>query len=144
MENDHDRRPADWNRLAYGINLRMGINRYMQMMRDPKRFDIIIFRISDDDESELYIRIIGSPEDVGDPKTGRLYWRQQKPLDDSFTAENRRQLLVHTVPRIPILSWGDNQELFLWFQVLGQHLCQVRRFWEKQCSDVTTVSKLIK
>ena len=41
------------NRLAYGINLQIGDKQICKKMRDPKRFDIIIFRYPDD-ESELY------------------------------------------------------------------------------------------
>ena len=43
------------NRLAYGINLQIGDKQICKKMRDPKRFDIIIFRYPDD-ESELYIK----------------------------------------------------------------------------------------
>ena len=76
------------NRLAYGINLQIGDKQIFKKMRDPKRFDIIIFRYPDD-ESELYIkRIIGLPGETVEIKDGDVYIDgSKKPLDDSFTAE---------------------------------------------------------
>ena len=70
------------NRLAYGINLQIGDKQICKKMRDPKRFDIIIFRYPDD-ESELYIkRVIGTvlmiPGSGTTPMSGSTrFWEKQ-------------------------------------------------------------------
>lgn len=52
----------------------------MQKLRDPKRFDIVIFRYPDD-ESELYIkRIIGLPGETVEIKDGDVYIDGSKNL----------------------------------------------------------------
>ena len=99
------------NRLAYGINLQIGDKQICKKMRDPKRFDIIIFRYPDD-ESELYIkRIIGLPGETVEIKDGDVYIDgSKKPLDDSFTAEKTEGSFgPYTVPKDSYFVMGDNR-----------------------------------
>ena len=99
------------NRLAYGINLQIGDKQICKKMRDPKRFDIIIFRYPDD-ESELYIkRVIGLPGETVEIKDGDVYIDgSKKPLDDSFTAEKTEGSFgPYTVPKDSYFVMGDNR-----------------------------------
>ena len=113
------------NRLAYGINLQIGDKQICKKMRDPKRFDIIIFRYPDD-ESELYIkRVIGLPGETVEIKDGDVYIDgSKKPLYDSFTAETTGTGLMTPGSGTTPMSGST-------------------RFWEKQCSDITLVSNLL-
>ena len=108
------------NRLAYGINLQIGDKQICKKMRDPKRFDIIIFRYPDD-ESELYIkRVIGLPGETVEIKDGDVYIDgSKKPLDDSFTAEKTEDSFgPYTVPKDSYFVMGDNRN------------CSYSRFWD--------------
>ncbi|MFR7506665.1 MAG: signal peptidase I [Blautia wexlerae] len=99
------------NRLAYGINLQIGDKQICKKLRDPKRFDIVIFRYPDD-ESELYIkRIIGLPGETVEIKDGDVYIDgSKKPLDDSFTAEKTEDSFgPYTVPKDSYFVMGDNR-----------------------------------
>ena len=99
------------NRLAYGINLQIGGKQICKKMRDPKRFDIIIFRYPDD-ESELYIkRIIGLPGETVEIRDGDVYIDGSKePLDDSFTAEKTEGSFgPYKVPDGSYFVMGDNR-----------------------------------
>ena len=99
------------NRLAYGINLQIGDKQICKKLRDPKRFDIVIFRYPDD-ESELYIkRIIGLPGETVEIKDGDVYIDgSKKPLDDSFTAEKiEGSFGPYKVPEDSYFVMGDNR-----------------------------------
>ena len=75
-------------RLAYGINADIFGNRISKKMKDPERFDIIIFKYPDD-ESQLFIkRLIGLPGETVEIRDGKVYINgAQEPLDDSFVPE---------------------------------------------------------
>lgn len=99
------------NRLAYGVNLRIGDKQVCKKLRDPKRFDIIIFRFPDD-ESQLYIkRIIGLPEETVEIKNGKVFIDgSPKSLDDSFTAEKTEGSFgPYKVPKDSYFVMGDNR-----------------------------------
>ncbi len=72
-------------RLAYGINIDLGPIRIKKKMKDPERFDIIIFHYPDD-ESKLFIkRLIGLPGETVEIIDGKVYIDgAEEPLDDSF------------------------------------------------------------
>lgn len=99
------------NRLAYGVNFRIGDKQICKKLRDPKRFDIIIFRFPDD-ESQLYIkRIIGLPGETVEIKNGKVFIDgSSKPLDDSFTAEETEGSFgSYKVPKNSYFVMGDNR-----------------------------------
>ena len=51
-------------RLAYGINLDLFGHEISKKVKDPERFDIVIFKYPDD-ESQLFIkRVIGLPGEI--------------------------------------------------------------------------------
>lgn len=99
------------NRLAYGINLRIGDNQICKKLRNPKRFDIIIFRFPDD-ESQLYIkRIIGLPGETVEIKNGKVFIDgSPKPLNDSFSVEKTEGSFgPYKVPKDSYFVMGDNR-----------------------------------
>ena len=60
-------------RLAYGINLDLFGHEISKKVKDPERFDIVIFKYPDD-ESQLFIkRVIGLPGETVEIKDGKVY-----------------------------------------------------------------------
>ena len=76
-------------RLAYGLNLDFFGHEISKKIKDPERFDIVIFKYPDD-ESKLFIkRVIGLPGEKVQIKDGKVYINDSEiPLDDSFVPEN--------------------------------------------------------
>ena len=72
-------------RLAYGVNLDLFGHEISKKVKDPERFDIVIFKYPDD-ESQLFIkRVIGLPGETVEIKDGKVYIDgSETPLDDSF------------------------------------------------------------
>ena len=74
-------------RLAYGLNVDLFGNHISKKVKDPERFDIIIFKYPDD-ESQLFIkRLIGLPGETVEIRDGKVYreatsatFRQSSPL----------------------------------------------------------------
>jgi len=99
-------------RLAYGINLDFfGKDILTVKMRDPERFDIVIFRYPDD-EKQLYIkRIIGLPGETVQIIDGKVYIDgNEEPLDDSFIKEPMRGSFgPYEVPEGCYFMMGDNR-----------------------------------
>ena len=59
-------------RLAYGINLDLFGHEISKKVKDPERFDIVIFKYPDD-ESQLFIkRVIGLPGETIQIKDGQI------------------------------------------------------------------------
>ena len=59
-------------RLAYGINLDLFGHEISKKVKDPERFDIVIFKYPDD-ESQLFIkRVIGLPGETVEIKDGKV------------------------------------------------------------------------
>ena len=71
-------------RLAYGINLDLFGHEISKKVKDPERFDIVIFKYPDD-ESQLFIkRVIGLPGETVEIKDGKVYIDgSETALDDS-------------------------------------------------------------
>ena len=101
--------------------------RFPKKVKDPERFDIVIFKYPDD-ESQLFIkRLIGLPGETVEIRDGKVYIDGAlEPLDDSF------------VPEVPTGDYGpykvpENSYFIAWrqpgkfkgFQILGQHLCHL-------------------
>ncbi len=99
-------------RQAYGLNLDFFQKDLVTIkMRDPKRFDIIIFRYPDD-ESELFIkRVIGLPGETVNIVDGKVYIDGSKePLDDSFiNGRMRGSFGPYVVPEDHYFVLGDNR-----------------------------------
>ena len=99
-------------RLAYGINANIFGNQISKKMKDPERFDIIIFKYPDD-ESQLFIkRLIGLPGETVEIRDGKVYINgSSKPLDDSFVPETPKgNYGPYVVPEDSYFMLGDNRE----------------------------------
>lgn len=82
-------------RLAYGLNLDLFGKQISKKVKDPERFDIIIFKYPDDEEQLFIKRLIGLPGETVEIRDGKVYIDgSETPLDDSF------------VPEIPLGSYG--------------------------------------
>ena len=67
-------------RLAYGINLDLFGHEISKKVKDPERFDIVIFKYPDD-ESQLFIkRVIGLPGETVEIKDGKGIHRRCRRL----------------------------------------------------------------
>ena len=99
-------------RMAYGINLDFfGKDLVTVKMKDPQRFDIVIFRYPDN-EKELFIkRIIGLPGETVEIIDGKVYIDgSSEPLDDSFIKEPMRGSFgPYQVPEGCYFMLGDNR-----------------------------------
>ena len=99
-------------RLAYGVNLDIFGKEISKKVKDPERFDIIIFKYPDD-ESQLFIkRLIGLPGETVEIIDGKVYINgSEEPLDDSFTAEvPKGNFGPYVVPEDSYFMLGDNRQ----------------------------------
>ena len=99
-------------RLAYGLNVDLFGNHISKKVKDPERFDIIIFKYPDD-ESQLFIkRLIGLPGETVEIRDGKVYIDgTQEPLDDSFVPEvPTGDYGPYKVPENSYFMLGDNRE----------------------------------
>ena len=98
-------------RLAYGLNINLFGHEISKKVKDPERFDIIIFKYPDD-ESQLFIkRLIGLPGEKVQIKDGKVYINDSEiPLDDSFVAEMPLgDFGPYEVPENCYFMLGDNR-----------------------------------
>lgn len=99
-------------RMAYGINFDFFGTHVSKKMKDPERYDIIIFKYPDD-ESQLFIkRLIGLPGETVEIRDGKVYIDgSSEPLDDSFVPETPTgNYGPYTVPEDCYFMLGDNRE----------------------------------
>ena len=99
-------------RLAYGINLDFfGKDLVTVKMRDPERFDIVIFRYPDDEKQLFIKRIIGLPGETIQIVNGKVYVDgNEEPLDDSFIKEPMQGSFgPYEVPEGCYFMLGDNR-----------------------------------
>ena len=99
-------------RMAYGINFDFFGKHISKKMKDPERYDIIIFKYPDD-ESQLFIkRLIGLPGETVEIRDGKVYIDgSEEPLDDSFVRETPTgNFGPYTVPEDCYFMLGDNRE----------------------------------
>ena len=99
-------------RLAYGINLDFFSKDLVTVkMRDPERFDIVIFRYPDDEKQLFIKRIIGLPGETVEIVDGKVYIDgSEEPLDDSFIKEPMRGSFgPYEVPEGCYFMLGDNR-----------------------------------
>ena len=98
-------------RLAYGLNVDLFGKHISKKVKDPERFDIIIFKYPDD-ESQLFVkRVIGLPGETVEIKEGKVYINgSETPLDDSFTPETPiGDYGPYVVPEDSYFMLGDNR-----------------------------------
>lgn len=99
-------------RMSYGINFDFFGKHISKKMKDPERFDIIIFKYPDD-ESQLFIkRLIGLPGETLEIRGGKVYINgSQEPLDDSFVPEQPADLDFgpYEIPEDCYFMLGDNR-----------------------------------
>lgn len=98
-------------RLAYGMNLDLFGNEISKKVKDPERYDIVIFKYPDD-ESQLFIkRLIGLPGETVEIVDGKVYIDgSETPLEDSFIPEKMRGSYgPYTVPEDCYFMLGDNR-----------------------------------
>lgn len=99
-------------RLAYGLNVDLFGNHISKKVKDPERFDIIIFKYPDD-ESQLFIkRLIGLPGETVEIRDGKVYIDGAlESLDDSFVPEvPTGDYGPYKVPENSYFMLGDNRE----------------------------------
>ena len=99
-------------RLAYGLNLDFFGHEISKKIKDPERFDIVIFKYPDD-ESQLFIkRIIGLPGDTIQYDNDTLYINGKKtnePYLKDYIARFKKDKLQSTYTG---KGFEENGELF--------------------------------
>lgn len=97
-------------------------NRLAYLSQDPQRFDIVIFRLPDD-ESQLYIkRVIGLPGETVEVINGQVYIDgAEEPLEDGF------------VPELPLGDAGPYYVKEGCYFMMGdnRNYSEDSRFWEQ-------------
>ena len=69
-------------RMAYGINIDLFGLEYHKKMKDPERFDIVIFKYPDDEKQRFIKRIIGLPGEKVEIRDGKVYINDaEEPLE---------------------------------------------------------------
>ena len=105
-------------RLAYGINLDLFGHEISKKVKDPERFDIVIFKYPDD-ESQLFIkRVIGLPGETVSFVGGKVYINgepldESAYLDDTVETDCGEEDKTFTVPEGSYFMLGDNREISL-------------------------------
>ena len=134
-------------RMAYGINFDfLGKDVYTKKLKDPERFDIIIFRYPDDESSLFIKRLIGLPGEKVMIQDGKVYINDsQVPLPDGFIREPMRGSFgPYLVPEDCYFMLGDNRNnskdsrywtnTFVTFdQIVGKAI--FRYFWPPKILD---------
>ena len=98
-------------RLAYGLNIRLFGHEISKKVKDPERFDIIIFKYPDDEKQLFIKRLIGLPGEKVQITDGKVYINDSEvPLDDSFVAETPLgDFGPYEVPENCYFMLGDNR-----------------------------------
>lgn len=94
-------------------NDRLIANRLSYVFGNPERYDIIVFKYPDDEDTLFIKRIIGMPGETITIKDGKVYVEgQEEPLEDSFIKEpmdtSNMNPLVKYPMTIKIPQKGDN------------------------------------
>lgn len=108
-------------RMAYGVNFDFFGTHVEKKMKEPERFDVVIFKYPDDESQYFIKRIIGLPGETVTIIDGKVYINNsEEPLDDSFT------------PETPKGSWGPYEVPENCYFMLGdnRNWSKDSRFWE--------------
>lgn len=95
-------------------NDRLIASRLSYIINDPQRYDIVVFRYPDDEDTLFIKRIIGLPGETIDIKDGKVYVNNSEtPLNDSFILEpmmdNPNVPTHYEVPEGCYFMLGDNR-----------------------------------
>mgnify|MGYP000225937641 CR=1 FL=1 len=92
-------------RMAYGINFDFFGTHVSKKMKDPERYDIIIFKYPDD-EGQLFIkRLIGLPGDTVEIKNGKVFINGEEDEEaNSHVRKHRPAIMVRTLCRRDAIS----------------------------------------
>ena len=98
-------------RLACGLNISLFGHEISKKVKDPERFDIIIFKYPDDEKQLFIKRLIGLPGEKVQITDGKVYINDSEvPLDDSFVAETPLgDFGPYEVPENCYFMLGDNR-----------------------------------
>lgn len=98
-------------RLAYGLNIDFFGHEISYKVKDPERFDIVIFRYPDDEKRLFIKRVIGLPGEKVQIIDGKVYINDsQIPLEDDFVPEAPRgDFGPYEVPEDQYFVLGDNR-----------------------------------
>lgn len=98
-------------RLAYGLNIDLFGLKYHKKMKEPERFDIVIFHYPDNEKERYIKRIIGLPGETVEIIDGKVYIDgSTEPLDDSFlTVTPIGNFGPFEVPEDCYFMLGDNR-----------------------------------
>ena len=98
-------------RLAYGINIDLPFFQYHKKMKEPERFDIVIFHYPDNEKERYIKRIIGLPGEKVEIIDGKVYIDDaEEPLDDSFVKDTPLGSFgPFYVPEDSYFMLGDNR-----------------------------------
>ena len=99
-------------RMAYGINFDFFGTHVSKKMKDPERYDIIIFKYPDD-ESQLFIkRLIGLPGDTVEIKNGKVFnnGEEDEEANSHVPETPTGNYGPYVVPEGCYFMLGDNRE----------------------------------
>ncbi|MDC7288088.1 signal peptidase I [Blautia schinkii] len=99
-------------RMAYGVNMDLFGNKISKKVKDPERYDVIIFKYPDD-ESQLFIkRLIGLPGETVEIIKGEIYINGEKQEQaNSYVPEMPDEISYgpYEVPEDCYFMLGDNR-----------------------------------
>ena len=96
-------------RLAYGLNLDFFGHEISKKIKDPERFDIIIFKYPDDESVDYLKRIIGLPGETVEIISGKVYINGEL-LDEPYLSEEPTgDFGPYQVPEDSYFMLGDNR-----------------------------------
>ena len=99
-------------RMAYGINFDFFGTHVSKKMKDPERYDIIIFKYPDD-ESQLFIkRLIGLPGDTVEIRNGKVFINgvEDEEANSHVPETPTGNYGPYVVPEGSYFMLGDNRE----------------------------------
>ena len=96
-------------RLAYGLNLDFFGHEISKKIKDPERFDIVIFKYPDDESVDYLKRIIGLPGETVEIIRGKVYINGEL-LDEPYLSEEPTgDFGPYQVPEDSYFMLGDNR-----------------------------------
>ena len=96
-------------RLAYGLNLDFFGHEISKKIKDPERFDIVIFKYPDDESVDYLKRIIGLPGETVEIISGKVYINGEL-LDEPYLSEEPTgDYGPYQVPEDSYFMLGDNR-----------------------------------